>query len=64
MLTEREQTRRREITKNELGSQRLEGLEPDEKIITDLEKWARGEVEIADLIVDFSNRVKRGEVRG
>jgi cytochrome P450 len=64
MITKREQEERREIMQNALASQRLEGLEPDAKAIADSEKWVRGEVEIRDLIEDFTARVKRGEVRG
>ena len=63
MLTEREKTERQFVMKNALANQRLAGLEPDAKTIAESEKWTRGEVEIADVIADFAERVKRGEVR-
>ncbi len=64
MLTRREQSERRESMQNALASQRLEGLEPDAQTIADAERWTRGEVEIAEVIANFANRVKRGEVHG
>ncbi len=47
---------------NALASQWLAGLEPDAQTIADSEKWTWGEVEIADVIARFANRVKRGEI--
>ena len=64
MITKREQEERIEIMKNALASLRLEDLEPDAKTISDSEKWARGEIEIRDVIEDLTARVKRGEIRG
>lgn len=63
MISKREQKERKEIMLNALASERLEGLEPDAKAIADSERWGRGEVEIRDIIEDFTARVKRGEIR-
>lgn len=64
MLTRLERSERYESMQNALASQRLEGLEPDAQTIADTEKWTRGEVAIANVIANFANRVKRGEVHG
>ena len=61
-ITQKEQDERRETMLSALGSQRLEGLEPDEHVIADSEKWVRGEMEIAEVLNNFLERVKRGEV--
>lgn len=49
---------------NALASQKLEGLEPDAHTLAGAEKWTCGEIEVADVIMHFAKRVKRGEVRG
>jgi hypothetical protein len=64
MISKREQEERKEIMENALASERLGGLDPDAKTIADSEKWTRGEIELCDIIEDFTARVKRGEVRG
>ena len=46
MLAEQERIERRAVVQNALASQRMEGLEPDAKVIEDAEKWARGEMSI------------------
>ena len=61
-ITQKEQDERRETMLSALGSQRLAGLEPDEQVIADSEKWVRGEMEIEEALKNFLERVKRGEV--
>ncbi|MGA7776975.1 MAG: antitoxin Xre/MbcA/ParS toxin-binding domain-containing protein [Paraburkholderia sp.] len=46
MLTERELAERRLTVSNAIATQRLEGLEVDPATIADLERWARGELEL------------------
>ncbi|MGF7158334.1 MULTISPECIES: antitoxin VbhA family protein [unclassified Bartonella] len=62
MLSEEEIKRRRFDAKNALASQRLEGLEPDPQVVAQVERYIIGELEISDIIKDYIERVKRGEV--
>ncbi|WP_273723801.1 antitoxin VbhA family protein [Bartonella sp. AU18XJBT] len=62
MLSEEEIKRRRFAAKNALASQRLEGLEPDPKVVAQVERYIIGELEISDIIKDYIERIKRGEV--
>ena len=64
MLTEHEIAQRRRDAENALGSQRLEGLEPDPYVIAQMERYIVGELEIEDIVADVIARVKRGEVLG
>jgi hypothetical protein len=63
MIAQKEQIERRAVVKSALASQRIEGLEPDAKVIEDAEKWARGEMTITAAVADYKARV-RHEVRG
>ncbi|PIT69211.1 antitoxin VbhA family protein [Bartonella tribocorum] len=62
MLSEDEIKRRRFAAKNALASQRLEGLEPDPQVVAQVERYIIGELEISDIIKDYIERIKRGEV--
>ncbi|WP_273756642.1 antitoxin VbhA family protein [Bartonella sp. MM73XJBT] len=62
MLSEDEIKLRRFDAKNALASQRLEGLEPDPQVVAQMERVIIGELEIGDIIKDYIERVKRGEV--
>ncbi|WP_317992832.1 antitoxin VbhA family protein [Bartonella gliris] len=62
MLSEEEIKRRRHYAENALASQRLEGLEPDPQVVAQMERVIIGELEISDVIKDYMERVKRGEV--
>ncbi|WP_375648951.1 antitoxin VbhA family protein [Bartonella sp. MU70NMGDW] len=62
MLSEEEIKRRRFYAENALASQRLEGLEPDPKVVEQMERVIIGELETSDIIKDYMERVKRGEV--
>lgn len=65
MLSEEEIKWRRLYAENALASQRLEGLEPDPKVVEQMERVIIGELEISDVIKDYiddvKERVKRGE---
>ncbi|WP_208438051.1 antitoxin VbhA family protein [Bartonella taylorii] len=62
MLSEEEIKLRRLYAENALASQHLEGLEPDPQIVAQVERYIIGELEISDIIKDYMERVKRGEV--
>ncbi|WP_273721037.1 MULTISPECIES: antitoxin VbhA family protein [unclassified Bartonella] len=62
MLSEDEIKLRRLYAENALASQRLEGLEPDPQVVAQMERVIIGELEIGDIIKDYIERVKRGEV--
>ncbi len=56
MLAMQEQIERNATLQNALASQRMEGLEPDAKMIEDAKKWARGDMTIDAAIADFKAR--------
>lgn len=58
MLSEQEQTERRQTVQNALASQRIEGLEPDAIVIQDAEKWVRGEISIDTAVANYKARVR------
>jgi hypothetical protein len=60
MIAEQEQIERRAVVQSALGSQLIEGLEPDATVIEDAEKWARGEMTIAAAIANYKARVQHG----
>ncbi|WP_375640347.1 MULTISPECIES: antitoxin VbhA family protein [unclassified Bartonella] len=62
MLSEEEIKLRRIYAENALASQRLEGLEPDPKVVEQMERVIIGELETSDIIKDYMERVRRGEV--
>ncbi|WP_273790453.1 MULTISPECIES: antitoxin VbhA family protein [unclassified Bartonella] len=62
MLSEEEIKLRRFYAENALASQRLEGLEPDPKVVEQMERVIIGELETSDILKDYMERVKRGEV--
>ncbi|GAA4664959.1 antitoxin VbhA family protein [Bartonella pachyuromydis] len=62
MLSEEEIKLRRLHAEDALASQRLEGLEPDPQVVAQVERYIIGEFEISDIITDYIERVKRGEV--
>ncbi|WP_427183823.1 antitoxin VbhA family protein [Bordetella bronchialis] len=62
MLTEKEIAQRQHDARNALSSQRLEGLEPDARVIEQTRQYVAGEVELSDVIEEFVGRVNRGEV--
>ncbi|WP_208436157.1 antitoxin VbhA family protein [Bartonella phoceensis] len=62
MLSEDEIKLRRLYAENALASQRLEGLEPDPKVVEQMERVIIGELEISEVIEEYIERVKRGEV--
>lgn len=58
MLAFEEQIERQTAVQNALASQRMEGLEPDPRVVEDAEKWARGEMTIQTAVADFKARVR------
>jgi hypothetical protein len=61
LLTEREIAERREIIQDAIAMQRLEGLEPDPQTMAELDRAARGEIEIADVLNTLRRRIAAGE---
>ncbi|WP_375628016.1 MULTISPECIES: antitoxin VbhA family protein [unclassified Bartonella] len=61
-MSEEEIKLRRLYAENALASQRLEGLEPDPKVVEQMERVIIGEFETSDILKDYMERVKRGEV--
>ncbi|KTC22075.1 antitoxin VbhA family protein [Pseudomonas viridiflava] len=49
---------------NALANQHLEGLEPDTKVVLDLQRFARGECDIDVVLNNFKARISIGEVFG
>lgn len=62
-MTDREVTERREAVANAVATQRLEGLELDTLSLAELDRYARGEIEISDLLQFARKRVAAGEFR-
>lgn len=58
MLAVQEQIERRATVQNALASQRMEGLEPDARVVEDAEKWACGEMTISAAIAQLEARVR------
>ncbi|WAH66790.1 antitoxin VbhA family protein [Xanthomonas hortorum] len=57
MISKQDQLDRHIAVQSALGSQRIDGFEPDAKVVGDAEKWARGEMSIADAIADYKERL-------
>ncbi|HLY31423.1 MAG TPA: antitoxin VbhA family protein [Ktedonobacterales bacterium] len=53
-LSPEEQTRRRTVMREALAQVRLEGLEPDPIVFTYIERYARGEMTLADAIATYT----------
>lgn len=58
MFPKQEQIERHTVVQSALASQRIEGLEPDAKVIEDAEKWARGEISIRTAIANVKARLR------
>ncbi|MBB2973722.1 antitoxin VbhA family protein [Mesorhizobium sp. RMAD-H1] len=58
-LTAQEIAELRRAAENAFASQRLEGLEPDPWVVTQMERVIVGEMEIGDLIEAYKERVRR-----
>ncbi len=46
---------------NAIAQQRLEGLEPSQEVISDLERAARGEVTVKEVIANIGKRFRNGK---
>lgn len=64
MLSDRESTENLEGLANAVAQQRLEGLEPDARTVAELERVARGELDLSEVLAQIHERVRRGEIRG
>lgn len=62
MLDEASLRARHAAVMNAIASQRLAGLEPDPTFVLDLQRFARGECELEDVLNNFKARIARGEV--
>ncbi|MEM4988461.1 hypothetical protein V8G57_13775 [Collimonas sp. H4R21] len=58
MISKREKIERHAIVRNALANQRIEGVEPDAQVIKDAEKWACGEISIAEAIANFKAKLQ------
>ncbi len=54
IVSPEEQARRRKIMQEALAQVRMEGLEPDPIIFTYIERYARGEMTLADAITEYT----------
>lgn len=59
MIAEQERIDRLAVIASALASQRMEGLEPDAKVVQDAHKWATGDLSIASAIEDYKARLAR-----
>lgn len=46
---------------NAIAQQRLEGLEPSRAVVLDLERAARGEITIGDVIANINQRFRNAD---
>ena len=58
MIAEQEQKERHIVVQSALASQRMEGLEPDAKVLQDAQKWACGEMTLSAAIDQFKARLQ------
>ena len=49
---------------NAVAQQRLEGLAPSREVVSDLERAARGEMTVREVIVNIGKRYRDAEIRG
>lgn len=59
MIAEQEQIERHVVVMSALASQRMEGLEPDAKVVEDAQRWARGEISIGAAVADYKARLQQ-----
>lgn len=50
--------------RNAVAQQRLEGLTPSPEVISDLERAARGEIGVREVISNIGQRHRDAEIRG
>jgi hypothetical protein len=62
-ITDQESAKRKLALENAIASQRLEGLEPDDQTIEDLNCVVRGEFSVEESIRRVKERIARGEFR-
>ncbi len=59
MIAEQEQIERHVVVMSALASQRMEGHEPDAKVVADAHRWARGEISIGAAVADYKARLQQ-----
>ena len=57
MIVEQEIIARLAVVHSALGSQRIEGLEPDAQVVKDAELWATGGKSLDDAIAEYKARL-------
>lgn len=62
MTTTRSLEGRMRAVRNAVAHQRLEGLTVDPRTVADLERAARGEIVVADVIAAIHGRIARAEI--
>ena len=50
--------------KNAIAQQRLEGLTPSREVVDDLERAARGEIPVGEVIANIGQRHRDEQIRG
>ena len=50
--------------KNAIAQQRLEGLTPSREVVSDLERAARGEMTVREVIANIGKRHRDAKIRG
>lgn len=63
MPNDQEISRNLRVVENAIAQQRLEGLEPSGALVADLERVARGEISVHDVIENINKRFTHAEVR-
>ncbi|MCK9510737.1 MAG: hypothetical protein M0R28_05875 [Pigmentiphaga sp.] len=56
-----EMSRRQEAVNNTIATQRLEGYEIDGTTLDEMQRYARGEASVTELITTLQQRLERGE---
>jgi Antitoxin VbhA len=63
MPSEQEINHNLRVVENAIAQQRLEGLEPSSILVADLERVARGEISVQEVIKNLNQRFPHARVR-
>lgn len=63
MPSEQEISHNLRVVENAIAQQRLEGLEPSSVLVADLERAARGEIPVQEVIRNLHKRFPHAKVR-
>lgn len=61
MIDEHEQRARQRAVANAIGTTRLEGLEIDAVTLADMQRYARGEIDVEDVLRHIRERLAAGD---